>query len=393
MLEFIHQELESLKKSGLYREPKTIEKMDGSHITIAGREYLLFCSNNYLGLANHPKVIQKSIEIIKEFGFGAGASRLISGNTVVHEELESRIASLKGREAAIVFPTGYMANLGVITSLVDENDTIISDRLNHASILDACRLSKAKLQVYPHKNTKILEEILKRSDKYKKRLIVTDSVFSMDGDIAPLAEIAKTAKKYNAITMIDDAHATGVLGNGHGAEAHFKFLGMKENIDVVMGTLSKALGSIGGFIAGSHDLIDYLRNKARSFIYTTALPVSACAAAMAAMEVFGSRKERQYGQLWLNTEYLRNKLNKLGLNTLESETPIIPVMIGDVNTTMEISQKLFDRGIFLSGIRPPTVPDRQSRLRITLMATHTKEDLECLVSSLQELIPRSARQS
>ncbi len=377
MLEFIKQELDALKQAGLYREPKTIENISGAKVTIAGKEYMNFCSNNYLGLASHPKVKAKAIAIIKEFGFGAGASRLICGNTTIHEELEKKLAKFKKREAAIVFPTGYMANLGTITALVDENDTVIIDRLNHASIIDACKLSKAKLQVYPHLDMEALEKILIKSGKYKKRLIITDHVFSMDGDIAPVEQIVKLAKKYQAITMIDDAHAVG--------------LKIPAEIDVVMGTLSKALGSLGGFVCGSKNLINYLRNKARSFIYTTALPAPACAAAIAALEVIENEPELM--------EKLYENARNLRLNVAVSKeprrsasgseyTPIIPVIIGNANKTMEIAQKLFDQGILVSAIRPPTVTIGQSRLRITVSAMHSKEDLECLASLLQELIPK-----
>jgi len=364
MLEFIDEELNNLKQAGLYRKLKTIEKISGAKVTINGKEYLNFCSNNYLGLANHPKVIEKSIEIIKRFGFGAGASRLICGNTTIHELLEEKLANFKEREAAILFPTGYMANLGTITALVNENDTVIIDRLNHASIIDACKLSKAKLQVYPHLDMKALEKILQKSGKYKKRLIVTDHVFSMDGDIAPLEQIVKLSKKHQAITMIDDAHAVG--------------LKVSAEVDIVMGTLSKALGSLGGFVCGSQELINYLRNKARSFIYTTALPMAACGAAIAALEVIESEPE-----------LIRNL--RINLRFLGSETPIIPIIIGKADKAMEISQKLFDQGILVSAIRPPTVPKGQSRLRITVSAMHTKEDLTCLASLLQPLIPRSAK--
>jgi glycine C-acetyltransferase/8-amino-7-oxononanoate synthase len=291
MLEFINEELEQLKKSGLHRSLKMIEKVSGARITINGKAYLNFCSNDYLGLSQHPKVKEKAIAIIKEFGFGAGASRLISGNTIMHEKLENRIAKFKGKEAAIIFPTGYMANLGGITVLVNENDTVIIDRLNHASIIDACRFSRAKLQVYPHKDMKALEKILARSEKYRRRLIVTDSVFSMDGDIAPVAEIAELGKAYQATTMTDDAHATGVVE-------------IEGKPDIVMGTLSKAIGSFGGFIAGSAKLIDYLKNKARSFIYTTALPPAACAASLAALEVIENHPPLQQ-KLWENIRLIR----------------------------------------------------------------------------------------
>src|SRR3989338_7747841 len=350
MLEFIDQELEALKKAGLYRELKVIDRS----------KIIIFCSNDYLGLANHPKVIKKATGALKKFGAGAGASRLISGNTIIHEELEKKLARFKKREAAIVFPTGYMANLGTISALTNEKDTIIIDRLNHASIIDACRLTKAKFQVYPHKDMATLEKILKRSEIYKKRLIITDSIFSMDGDIAPLPQIVKLAKRYNAITMIDEAHATGVLGqNGRGAEEHF---GIEGQIDIVMGTLSKAIGSLGGFVAGSQRLIDYLRNKARNFIYTTALSPASCAAAIAALEIIEAEpKIRQ--RLWTNVKSLGFK----------SETPIIPIMIGDTKKTMAISQKLLARGFFISGIRPPTVPRDQSRLRLTITANHSQE--------------------
>jgi glycine C-acetyltransferase/8-amino-7-oxononanoate synthase len=375
MLEFISKELDELKKSGLYRELRIIDL----------KKYKVFCSNDYLGLSQHPKVKEKAIEIIKEFGFGAGASRLISGNTVIHEELEKKIARLKKREAAIVFPTGYMANLGAITSLVDENDTVIIDRLNHASIIDACRLSKAKLQVYSHKNTKALEKVLQKSGKYRRRLIVTDTVFSMDGDIAPIKKIVELGKKYNAMTMADYAHATGVVE-------------IEGEPDIVMGTLSKAVGSIGGFIAGSAELIDHLRNRAKSFIYTTALPPAACAASLAALEIMETDAGLR-SQLWDNIRHL-TPLIPLSIKDGEGETrregvrsAIIPIIVGDANRTMEISAKLFERGIFLSGIRPPTVPEGECRLRLTVTAIHTKEDLECLASSLRELIPAAVKLS
>lgn len=375
MFEFINQELEELKASGLYRSLRTIEKINGNHVTIGEEDYLNFCSNNYLGLAGHPQVIEKAAEALKTFGFGAGASRLICGNTILHEELERKIAQFKNRQAAIVFPTGYMANLGAITSLVDENDTVIIDRLNHASIIDAGRLSKAKLQVYKHCDMQSLKSVLQRSEKFRRRLIVTDSVFSMDGDLAPLPEIVPLAKEFDAMTMIDDAHATGVIGkSGRGSEEHFNIPG---KIDIVMGTLSKALGSLGGFVAGDQRLIDYLRNKARSFIYTTALPPAACAAAMSAIEII----EADLGLL----HQLKHNISLYHslVHTPGSLSPIIPIMIGDAKKTMDLSQKLFAKGIFLSGIRPPTVPEGESRLRLTVSAIHSKEEIEFLVSVLR----------
>lgn len=357
-----HTDLDNLKKQGLYRQLRTV---DPSKVKI-------FCSNDYLGLSKHPEVIKAAMKATQKYGTGAGASRLVCGNLPIHEELENKIAKFKGREAAIVFPTGYMANLGAISALTNENDTIIIDRLNHASIIDACKLSKAKLQVYKHADMESLELVLSRSVKFEKRLIVTDSVFSMDGDIAPLPQIVKLAKKYNAITMIDEAHATGTIGEtGRGHEEHFDLEG---SVAVVMGTLSKALGSQGGFVAGSGELIDYLRNKARSFIYTTALAPASCAAALAALELIES-DIKLVKKLQANSQILK------------SVTPIIPVIIGGAEETMLISAKLLERGYFVSGIRPPTVPQGQSRLRITISATHTKEEILCLASLLQELIP------
>ena len=380
MLEFITQELESLKQSGLYRTLKTIEKTEGAKVWIGGKKLVCFCSNDYLGLSNHPKVKEKTIEIIKRFGVGAGASRLISGNTIIHEELEKKIAKFKKREEAIIFPSGYMANIGVISSLLNEKDTVIIDRLSHASIIDGCKLSKAHLQVYPHKNTHALEKVLIRSDKYKKRLIVTDSVFSMDGDIAPLPEIIKLAKKYNAITMIDEAHATGVLGeNGRGVEELF---GTEGQIDIVMGTLSKAVGSLGGFVAGSSELINYLRNKTRSFIYSTALPPSICAASIAALYVIeGEPTLRE--KLWDNIKVFNTSVGSChGMNP-DIQFPIIPIIIGNEEKTMKISRKLFEDGIFVSGIRYPTVAKGKARLRITITASHSKNELKNLENLLK----------
>jgi glycine C-acetyltransferase/8-amino-7-oxononanoate synthase len=393
MLEFINEELKQLKGTGLYRELRTIEKTDGRTITIDGKSYLNFCSNNYLGLANHPRIIEAAQKATAEYGAGAGASRLISGNTIIHEKLEKKLAEFKKREAAIVFPTGFMANLGVITALLDEKDTVIIDRLDHASIIDACRLSRAKLQVFPHKDMKALEKTLSKSQNFNKRLIVTDSVFSMDGDLAPLPEIWSLANKYRSLVMIDEAHATGVLGKcGRGLEEHFNCEG---KTDIVMGTLSKAIGSLGGFVAGSRELIDYLRNKARSFIYTTALPPASCAAALAVLELI-EKDVSLLNKLRENIHYYISPATKRrgsiiykepGRSAPGSLSPIIPIIIGPAEKTVEISNQLFSRGILLSAIRPPTVPQGQSRLRLTICAQHTKEDIDCLASLLQELIP------
>jgi glycine C-acetyltransferase/8-amino-7-oxononanoate synthase len=381
MLE-IHEQLENLKKAGLFRSLKTISKVSGNTITIDGKEYLNFCSNNYLGLADHPLIKEKAKQAIDDFGFGAGASRLISGSTLLHQGLERALAAFKKREACLVFTSGYQANIGIISALAGEEDTVIIDRLNHASIIDACKFSKAKLQVYPHKDMEELEKVLQRSERFEKRLIITDSVFSVDGDIAPLPEILKLAKKYDALLMVDEAHSTGVLGKtGKGIEEYF---GIKGEIDIIMGTLSKALGSLGGFVCGSKSLIDFLTNKARSFIYSTALPPAAAAAALASLELLGKDPEL-LKKLWKNVGYLKDNIKGLGCNILGSETPIIPILTGEADKTMEASKILFENGIFVSGIRPPTVPEGEARLRITVTALHTKKEMEQLINALQKI--------
>ncbi|MCX5751503.1 MAG: 8-amino-7-oxononanoate synthase [Candidatus Saganbacteria bacterium] len=380
MLKHLQKELQALDDKGLLRTLKNISKVTGNKIIINGKEYLNFCSNNYLGLADHPLVKEKAKKAIDDFGFGSGASRLISGTTILHQDLEAKLATFKHREACLVFTSGYQANIGIISSLAGEEDTIIIDRLNHASIIDACKFSKAKLQVYPHKDMEALKKVLQRSERFDKRLIITDSVFSMDGDISPIPEILKLAKKYHALVMVDEAHSTGVLGKtGRGIEEHF---GIKGEIDILMGTLSKALGSLGGFVCGSKPLIDYIANKARSFIYSTALPPSACAAALASLGIIETNPDR-LKQLWTNVQYLKTKIQALGFNILGSETPIIPILIGESKKTMKASKTLFENGIFVSGIRPPTVAEGEARLRITVNALHTTKEMEQLVHALQ----------
>lgn len=381
-MDFLKEEIDKLKKEGLFRKIKTIDLVKGPTIKIGGREYILLSSNDYLGLSQHPKVKEKAKETIERFGCGCGASRLISGTNQLHSELEKKLADFKKTEASIVFSSGYLTNLGVISSLTSQRDVIIIDKLNHASIIDGCRLSGADLRVYPHKNMPYLEKILQKSQSYKQRLIITDGIFSLDGDIAPLPEIVALAKKYQALVMIDDAHGTGVLGkNGSGTIEYF---GLEGKIDIQMGTLSKALGSLGGFIAGSNILIDYLKNKARSFIYSTALPPSQVAAALASLEIIQAEPQIRE-KLWENVRYLREGLQNLGLNTMESQTQIIPVIIGDNNKTMQVAESLYENGIFTPGIRPPSVPKGTSRLRLSLMATHTKSQIAKVISAFKTL--------
>lgn len=379
-MNFLKEELNKLQKEGLYRELRVIDSFDGPTIKITQREYILLSSNDYLGLTQHPKVKESAKEAIEKFGCGSGASRLISGTNQLHCELENKLADFKKTESALIFSSGYAANLGVISSLVGKGDVIIIDKINHASIIDGCRLSGVNIRVYPHKNMNSLEKILKKSQTYNLRLIITDGIFSMDGDIAPLPEIVALAKKYQAVVMVDDAHGTGVLGKeGRGTVEYFDLEG---HIDIQMGTLSKALGSFGGFIAGSNVLIEYLKNKARSFIYSTALPPAQVASALAALEIIQTTPELRQ-RLWENVRYLRKGLQKLGFDTMESQTQIIPVFIGKDDKTMQVAKFLYENGIFAPGIRPPTVPRGTSRIRLSLMATHTKSHIDKVVSTFK----------
>ncbi len=380
-MEFLKEELFSLKQHGLYRHLNTMDNSQASRTMVNGKECILLSSNNYLGLTEHPELKAAAGEAVSLWGTGAGGSRLITGNFRLHEELEETIAHFKNTEAAIVFNTGYMANIGTITALTGQEDIIFSDELNHASIIDGCRLSQAKTMIYPHKKTGALEELLQQFRGYRRLLIVTDGVFSMDGDLAPLPRLVKLAEKYNALLMVDDAHATGVLGcRGAGSAEHF---GLDGKIPIQMGTLSKAIGSAGGYVAGSYDLIDYLRNKARSFIFSTALPPSVIAAALAAFRVL--RKNPQIRkQLYMNAQYLRSGLKQMGFTIAAEESPVIPVLIGDANKTVQMAQQLFSLGVFAPGIRPPTVPPGTSRVRVTVMATHTRDDLDKALAAFKQ---------
>lgn len=380
----IEKELQELRQQGLYRSLLSVEEVRGPFITLGGKKYLCFCSNNYLGLAGHPRLKGAAQEAIEQYGWGAGASRLVSGNTTLHEALEAELACFKGTEATLVFPSGYMANVGTITALVGKGDIIIGDRLNHASLIDGCRLSGADFRVYPHNDTDALEDILKRASQYKRRLIVTDGVFSMDGDLAPLPNIVELAKKYKATVMVDDAHGTGVMGKkGKGTVEHY---GLEGQVDVQMGTLSKALGGIGGFVAGSKTLIEYLRNRSRPFIYTTALPVAACAAAMEALKIIEEEPSRREA-LWRNVRYLQEglKVQKFkGLNVQEIESPIFPIIIGAAKEAVALSNFLFEKGLLVTAIRPPTVPEETSRLRVTVMSEHAREHIQALLQALAQ---------
>jgi len=356
-------ELNQLRSDGLYRQFRDVLSAQGSHINIGERELLNFSSNDYLGLANDPLLNCAATGAITHWGVGAGASRLVCGNLEPYRLLEEKLSQFKNKEAALVFGSGYAANVGTIAALAGKDDVLILDKLDHASIIDGARQSGAAIRVYPHLNLRKLEEILQQSQSYRRRLIITEAVFSMDGDLAPLAEIVALKEKYAAWLMIDEAHATGVLGKNRRGLA--EQLSVEDKIDITLGTLSKALGCSGGFVVGSQALIDFLRNRARSLIYSTGLPPSICAAAASAVSFVMSKAgaERQ-NRLWEN------------VRALGAQSPIHPVIVGDERAAMELSNKLFAAGIFAPAIRYPTVPKGKARLRITVSAAHTATDVQ-----------------
>ncbi|MFJ7840438.1 8-amino-7-oxononanoate synthase [Lysinibacillus sphaericus] len=376
------RELQVIEEQGLTRKLRLFSTGNESEVVMNGKKFLLFSSNNYLGLATDSRLKKKATEGISKYGTGAGGSRLTTGNFDIHEQLESEIADFKKTEAAIVFSSGYLANVGVISSVMKAGDTIFSDAWNHASIIDGCRLSKAKTIVYEHADMVDLERKLRQSHGDGLKFIVTDGVFSMDGDIAPLPKIVELAKEYKAYIMIDDAHATGVLGNdGCGTADYF---GLKDEIDFTVGTLSKAIGAEGGFVSTSSIAKNYLLNNARSFIFQTALSPSAIEAAREGISIIQNEPERRK-QLLKNAQYLRLKLEESGFVMTEGETPIISLIIGGSHEAMQFSAKLLDEGVFIPAIRPPTVPKGSSRLRITVMATHTIEQLDMVISKIKKI--------
>lgn len=364
-------EIKIMKDENLYRTLNVIQSAQSSHITVGGKDYVLFASNSYLDLCNDDYVKECARRALDTYGAGSGGSRLTTGTTSVHDGLEKKLASFKKREGAIVFNTGYMANVGVISALTSEGDVIFSDELNHASIIDGCRMSKAELVIYRHND---MEDLEKKLSGYtgRKGMIVSDGVFSMDGDIVNLPKLAELADRYGMLSMIDEAHATGVLGaNGLGTEEYY---GMEGSVDVLMGTLSKAVGSEGGFVCADNTIVEYLRNKARSFIFSTSISPVAAAVAIAGIECI---TRDRVAALRENIRYFCDRLNESGLD-VQSDTAIIPVIVGDEKKALDVSIKLKEHGYYVSAIRYPTVKKNSARLRITLMSSHTKEELDGL---------------
>jgi 8-amino-7-oxononanoate synthase len=378
----IQAELQELKAVSLYRTLRSVEGQQGPVLIVDGREVLNFSSNNYLGIANHPALAQAAKDAIDRYGCGSGASRLISGNMTLHEQLEVKIAEFKGAESALVFNSGFQANTGILATLTGDGDMIFSDALNHASIIDGCRLSRAKTVVYAHCDLGELETALARAAGCRRKLIVTESIFSMDGDEAPLVEMVELAERHGAMVMVDEAHATGLYGaTGAGVVAK---LGLGDRVTVQMGTLGKALGGFGAYVAGSRALRDLLINRCRSFIFTTSLPPAVMAMAIAAIDLVKSEPQRRV-MLWQNCQRLTEGLRALGLQPGTSSSPILPLLIGDAARCMKISDLLLERGVYAQGIRPPTVPPGTSRLRITLMATHTREQIDSALKVFEEV--------
>jgi 8-amino-7-oxononanoate synthase len=378
----IQEELQALKNKSLYRKLKSVAGEQGPVLTVDGREVLNFSSNNYLGLANHPALCAAAKEAIDRYGCGSGASRLISGNMALHEELENRLAAFKGSEAALVFNSGFQANTGILSTLAGEGDVIFSDALNHASIIDGSRLSRAKTIVYAHCDLDQLGAGLKRAHHCRRKLIVTESIFSMDGDKAPLTGIVDLAERHGAVVMVDEAHATGLFGaNGAGVVAE---LGLSDRMLVQMGTLGKALGGFGAYVAGSRALRELLINRCRSFIFTTSLPPAVMAMAIAAIDLVKREPERREA-LWSNCRNLTEGLRRLGFSVGASPSPILPLIIGDAGKCVRFSEQLMERGVFAQGIRPPTVPQGTSRLRITLMATHARQHIDRALQVFEEV--------
>jgi glycine C-acetyltransferase len=373
-LSWISEELDGLKQSGLFNRIRTIESPQGAWLQVDGKRVLNFCSNNYLGLANHPAIVKAAKEGIDKMGVGPAAVRSIAGTMSPHIELEKRLAAFKGVEAAITFQSGFAANLATIPVLVGKEDVIFSDRLNHASIIDGCRLSGAKIIAYEHNDPASLEEQIKLNlSQYRRGLVVTDGVFSMDGDVAPLPALYEVTKKYDLLFMVDDAHGEGVLGKGgRGIVDHF---GMHGKIDVEIGTLSKAFGVVGGIVAGNALIIDWLRQRGRPFLFSSAMTVPDAYACLAAVDLLEGSTEL-VDRLWKNAEYFKGKMKLLGFDIGHSETPITPVMLGDAPLAQQFSRELFEENIFAMALGFPTVPKGLARIRVMISAAHSLSDLD-----------------
>ena len=385
-LAYLTEQLESFRQAGTYQRLRELQSACAAVCRFDGREVINLASNNYLGLTNHPKLEEAAMEATRKYGVGSGAVRTISGTMTLHLELERRIAEFKHTEAAVVFQSGFTANSGTVSAILGPEDHIISDELNHASIIDGCRLSRAKIHVFPHKNLEAAEEKLRAlAGQPGHKLLITDGVFSMDGDIGPLPGLVDLAERYGAIMMVDDAHASGVLGrSGRGTVDHF---GLHGRVHIQVGTLSKAIGALGGYVCGSRDLIDYLYHRGRPFLFSTSHPPSVAATCLAAFDLLEQEPER-IENLWANTRYFKQALASAGFQTGASETPITPILVGEAATAHQFSRELFDEGLLATGIGYPTVPPGKARIRTIVTATHTRQQLDQALEILTRVAKR-----
>ena len=381
-LAYLTAELDNLRQQGLYRSLRILEGKQEATSRFDGRQVVNLSSNNYLGLATHPKLIDAMVKATLEFGVGSGAVRTIAGTMSIHMELERRLAAFKKTEAVVVFQSGFTANAGTVSSLLNKDDVIISDELNHASIIDGCRLSKAPIKVFPHKDVDAARKIVKELPSGQRKLLITDGVFSMDGDLGPLPALCDIADEYGCIMMVDDAHASGVFGkNGRGTVDHFDMHG---RVDVQVGTLSKALGSLGGYVAGTKSFIEFLYHRARPFLFSTSHPPGVAAACIAAVDILEKEPEL-IDKLWDNTRFFKKGLQDAGFNTGISESPITPVIAGEGALAMKLSDRLFQEGVFASGIAFPTVARDKARVRTIVTAAHTREELQYALDVFQKV--------
>jgi glycine C-acetyltransferase len=392
-LAFLGEQLDEWRKAGTYQTLRILESASAAESRFDGREVINLASNNYLGLTTHPKLREAALAATQKFGVGSGAVRTISGTMSLHMQLEERIAAFKNVEACVVFQSGFAANAGTVSAVLTPDDHIISDQLNHASIIDGCRLSKAKIHVFPHKDAAAAERILQElASQPGRKLLISDGVFSMDGDIGPLPGLCDAAERHGAIMMVDDAHASGVLGrSGRGTVDHF---GVHGRVHIQVGTLSKAIGVLGGYVCGSRDLIDFLYHRARPFLFSTSHPPAVAAACLAAFDVLEQEPER-IAALWENTRYFKDGLTNAGFDTGASETPITPVMVGEAAKAYEFSRALFEEGVLAVGIGYPTVAKDRARVRTIVTATHTKDQLDRAIDSFDRTgkrigVPRNA---
>jgi glycine C-acetyltransferase len=382
-LSYLHDQLEQWRAEGSYQPLRVLESASAAESRFDGKQVVNLASNNYLGLTTHPKLREAAIEAVRKYGVGSGSVRTISGTMRLHMELEERIARFKNVEACVVFQSGFAANAGTVAALLGPEDHIVSDELNHASIIDGCRLSKAKIHVFPHKDAAAAEKILAELDSLTgRKLLISDGVFSMDGDIGALPSLAEAAEKHGAIMMVDDAHASGVLGrDGRGTIDHF---GLHGRVQVQVGTLSKAIGVLGGYVCGSRDLIEFLYHRARPFLFSTSHPPAVAAACLAAFDVLEQEPERIQA-LWDNTKYFKQGLISVGFHTGSSETPITPVIVGEAKLAHDLSRALFEEGVLATGIGFPTVPKGKARVRTIVTATHTKAEINHALEVFQKV--------